>query len=82
MYGGAVRGLLPPRTGNLSDRLGKITNPDAVADELFAAVLSRRPTADERKDVAEALKNAKDRQTTLNELVWAMIASAEFRFNH
>ncbi len=81
-YGTAVRGLLPPRAGNLTDRLSKITNPDAVADELFAAVLSRRPTADERKDVADALKGAKDKQTTINELVWALVASAEFRFNH
>jgi len=81
-YGGAVRGLLPPRPGNLADRLGKITNPDAIADELFAAVLARRPTADELKDVADALKGAKDRQTTINELVWALVASAEFRFNH
>lgn len=81
-YGGAVRGLIPPRAGNLANRLNKITNPDAVADELFAAVLSRRPTADERKDVAAALKDGKDRQTTINELVWALIASAEFRFNH
>ena len=42
------------------------------ADELFAAVFSRRPTADERKDVADALTNTKDRQTTINELVWIM----------
>ncbi len=81
-YGAAVRGMVPPRTGNLTDRLSKITNPDAVADELFAAVLARRPTADERKDVADAIKSAKDKQTTINELVWALVASAEFRFNH
>lgn len=81
-YGAAVRGLLPPRPGNLADRLGKTTNPDAVADELFAAVLSRRPTADERKDVADALKVTTDRGKTINELVWALVASAEFRFNH
>lgn len=81
-YGAAVRGLLPPRAGNLTDRLNKITNPDAVADELFAAVLSRRPTADERADVAEALKRTADRAKTINELVWALVASAEFRFNH
>lgn len=81
-YGGAVRGLIPARAGNLADRLSKLTNPDAVADELFASVYSRRPTADERKDVADALKNTKDRQTTINELIWALIAGAEFRFNH
>lgn len=81
-YGSAVRGLLTPRPGNLTDRLNKLTNPDAVAEELFAAVLSRRPTADERKDVADALKKTTDRGKTINELVWALVASAEFRFNH
>jgi hypothetical protein len=81
-FGGPVRGLLPPRSGNLADRLGKLTNPDAVADELFASVYARRPTAQERQDVADALKGAKDRQTAINELIWALVASAEFRFNH
>jgi hypothetical protein len=81
-YGNAVRGYLPARAGNLADRLNKITNPDAVADELFAAALNRRPTADERKDVADSLKNTADRQKTISELVWALVASAEFRFNH
>lgn len=81
-YGSAVRGLLTPRPGNVTDRLNKLTNPDAVADELFAAVLSRKPTADERNDVAAALKKTADRGKTINELVWALVASAEFRFNH
>jgi len=81
-YGATVRGLLPPRPGNLSDRLNKLTNPDSLADELFSAVLSRLPTDEERKDVADALKNTTDRQKTINELVWALVASAEFRFNH
>ena len=81
-YGGAVRGLVAPRAGNLADRLGKTTNPDALAEELFASVLSRRPTADERSEVAELLKGATDRQKAINEMVWALVASAEFRFNH
>lgn len=74
--------LLSPRAGNLTTRLAAISNPDAVADELFAAVLTRQPTADERGDVVAALKPAKDRPAALDELVWALLASAEFRFNH
>jgi hypothetical protein len=81
-YGAAVRGLLTPRPGNLAARLNALTNPDAVADELFAAVLTRKPTAEERNDVSAALRNAADRGKTINELVWALVASAEFRFNH
>ena len=53
-----------------------------VADELFLSVLTRHPTADERKDIAEALKAAPDRRTAVTEIVWALVVSAEFRFNH
>ena len=62
--------------------LGKHTDPDSVAEELFLSVLSRRPTAEEKKDVADALRSATDRGAVLRELVWALVASAEFRFNH
>jgi len=77
-YGATVRGMLASRTAALA----KLTDPDAVAEELFLSVLSRRPTPDEKKDIADALKSATDRNATLTGLTWALIASAEFRFNH
>jgi hypothetical protein len=77
-----IRGMIAVRPGDLADRLAKLTDPDALADELFVSVFSRKPTADERKDVADALKGTKDRTVAITELVWAMVASAEFRFNH
>jgi hypothetical protein len=40
------------------------------------------PSAEERKDIAAYLGRAKDRTAALPELVWALLASAEFRFNH
>ena len=69
-YGAAVRGYVHARPGNLTDRLSKLTDADAVADELFLSVLTRRPTADEKKDVADCLKDAegpadRDRRTGL-----------------
>lgn len=79
--GAVVRGLTAPRPGNLADRLAKLTD-DTVADELFLAVLTRPATADERTDVAAALAGAANRPAALGELVWALVASAEFRFNH
>jgi len=76
-YGATVRGLVAGRPALLA----KLTPDDAVADELFLSVLSRLPTADEKRDVSEALKS-KDRNAALAELTWALVASAEFRFNH
>ena len=76
-FGGAVRGMIAARTGSLTDRLAKLPDANALAEELFLSVYSRSATVDEKKDVAEALKT-----TALNELVWSLLASAEFRFNH
>lgn len=81
--GAQIRGWLAPRAGNLTDRLSKLSEPAAVAEELYLSVLTRRPDADETKDVAGHLKGRdKDRAVALQEMIWAMLASAEFRFNH
>src|SRR5262249_36098869 len=37
--GALIRGWLAPRAGNLTDRLGKLNDADAVAEELFLSVL-------------------------------------------
>jgi hypothetical protein len=79
-HGATVRGLIAPKAGNLTDRIGKLTDGGAAADELFLSVLGRPPTAEERNDVAELLAGP-DRSAAA-EAVWALVASAEFRFNH
>lgn len=81
-FNAQVRALLAPRKGNLAERLSKLTEPGAFADELFVSVFSRPPTDDESKDIAAALAAAKDRNAVVGELIWALLASAEFRFNH
>jgi hypothetical protein len=81
-YGAAVRGAIAARRGDLLDRAAKLHDPASVADELFVSVLSRPPTEEEKADVAEALRGAADRRAALAEAVWALVTSAEFRFNH
>jgi hypothetical protein len=80
--GQLVRGWLAPRDGNLTDRLLKAATPEALCEELYLSVFTRPPTAEERKDVADFLAKAKDRPAAVREMVWALLASAEFRFNH
>jgi hypothetical protein len=54
-----------------------------AADELYLAVLGRQPTAEEVQLVAAYLASrANDRDVAARELVWGLITSAEFRFNH
>ncbi len=81
-FGPTVRGLLDPKAGGLTRRLAWVRDDRAVADELFLSLLGRPPTADERADVVAMLAGATDRPAAVAEAAWAVLASAEFRFNH
>ena len=81
-HNATIRTYLQPRAGSLMDRCGKLTDANAIADELFLSVFTRPATVDEKKDIADVLKDGKDRNVVLTEVIWAMLASAEFRFNH
>src|SRR5262249_36511655 len=79
--GALLRGWLAARPGNLIDRLTRLTDGAVVAEELYLSVLTRYPGAEERKEVADYLAGrGADRAAALQELAWALLTSAEFRF--
>lgn len=95
--GEPIKSWLNPAPGWLVGRLNALADPSAVADELYLSLLSRRPTQEERAEIADYLarraanppadkdkgKNpAQERIAALRELAWSVLASAEFRFNH
>ncbi len=78
----AVLECLKPQPGNLIDRLSKLTDPDQIADELYLSILTRRPTIDERAELADYLAKRADRTNALVRVAWALLASTEFCVNH
>jgi hypothetical protein len=80
--GGLLAGWLNPGGGNLTERLAKIEDSQALADELYLTVLTRRPTPEEIAHASEYLREAGDeRPARVREMVWSLVTSAEFRFN-
>ncbi|MCA9086843.1 MAG: DUF1553 domain-containing protein, partial [Planctomycetaceae bacterium] len=65
---------------HLVPTLLNITDVDQRADDLFTTVFGRLPTADERVRVAEFCQQ--DAEHRLPQVLWALLCSAEFRFNH
>jgi hypothetical protein len=53
-----------------------------IIEELYLATLSRLPTAEERARVHKLLASASSRQEGLEDLLWALLNTAEFSFNH
>jgi hypothetical protein len=77
-----VERWLLPANNNLTDRLQKLTEPTALADELYLSVLCRKPTAAEIAEVTDYFQTVGDRNAGIQEFVWALLSSSEFRFNH
>lgn len=81
-----MAGLLKPKPGNLTERVLKLPedNYPAIADELYLSVLTRKPASEDVQDVQAYLSTATGdaRAAAVQELIWALISSAEFRFNH
>ena len=80
--GANVEKWLKPQEGALTDRLQKLDSSELLAEELYMSILSRPPTEDEAAAVTSYLESVSDRATAIREMTWALLSSAEFRFNH
>jgi hypothetical protein len=75
--------LLPDGGDRLIGRLKQVNDPQERVDLAVRTVLSRPPTAEETKLLGEYLQKRTDRPAeACRQLVWALLASAEFRFNY
>lgn len=80
---GDVLSWLNPSGDNLTARLGKLEDPNALSEELYLSIFTRKPTAEETQSVNEYLTARKDdRAVAIREIAWALLTSVEFRFHH
>lgn len=80
-----IQNWLPQSGANLCQRLVNLPPADfkALSDELYLTCLTRLPTDEEVQEVTTYLADrAETRPAAYQELIWALIASAEFRFIH
>ena len=80
---GVVTSWASPAAGNVADRMVQEKDVKKAAEDLYLTILSRPPTADESEEVAKALTAQADKKAEcVQEWVWGLLTSAEFRFNH
>lgn len=69
--------------GVLANPLSAQKEPKLLAEEMYLHVLNRRPTDDEVAAVTTYLQSRADaRVPAIQEMVWGLLSSTEFRFNH
>ena len=64
------------------NRYRKIKEPLALAEELYLVALSRKPRPAEAKRVVAFIKSVKNRDQAIRDLVWAIVNTQEFMFQH
>jgi hypothetical protein len=79
-----LRQIIRRRKGNLMDALLSSKAPwEESVDQLYLTVLSRPPRDEERKRFVEYVTaDPKNPEPLVEEAIWALLASSEFRFNH
>jgi hypothetical protein len=76
-----IDGLLEPRNGNtMAQLLAQKTSEERV-EVAYRAVLGRDPSADELSRCKTFL-DGRPKQTGAKDLLWALLAGAEFQMNH
>jgi hypothetical protein len=81
--GGSINSWVGPGGNNVTERVAMQNDPRVAAEELYLAVFTRMPSEQETTEVANYLASrAADKNVAAQELVWALLNSAEFRFNH
>lgn len=79
-------GDLQAKVGAADGRLARLVQqgkPDAaIVEELYLAVYARPPQPDERQAALKYLARQEDRQAALEDLLWVLLNTKEFLFNH
>ena len=68
--------------GRIAKLMEKKTPPEQAVEELYLATLSRPPTAAEQQTAMGYLQKQKDLRRGMEDLLWVLLNTREFMFNH
>ena len=78
-----IREMVSVKNSKLVQEVASIEIAEHRVDRLFIRILGREPDAEERSHCVSFLSaRLGNRQAAIESLTWALITSAEFRFNH
>jgi hypothetical protein len=77
-----IEGKITSGKGRVAAWLKKKIEVDDAIEEIYRVALARRPTADELKFAHDYVVREPDRKKGFEDLMWAMLNTKEFLFNH
>lgn len=81
--GAAINSWIAPSGGNVTERIINEPDPRKAAEDLYLTLLTRMPTEEEITDVTNCFAaRPNEKAAVAQQLVWGLLTSVEFRFNH
>ena len=68
--------------GRIAKLMERKATPEQAIEELYLAAFSRFPTKAERHTALDYLQKQPDRRRGLEDLLWVLLNTREFMFNH
>lgn len=82
MNNASINARIGSKTGRIASLIAAKTDDRRLVEELYLAAYSRYPSASEMKQAVADLAKAKNRQQAAEDILWALLNSKEFVFNH
>lgn len=79
---GEVQNKIASGNGRIASLLKAKKQDAEILEELYLLTLGRFPRADERREVLQYVASESDRKTAFEDVLWAILNTKEFLFNH
>ena len=77
-----VQKQLQSSTGRATNLAKSDLSPEQIVEQLYLLAYSRFPTQEEKELASAVIPTEGDRQEAIRDLIWALMNTAEFVFNH
>lgn len=82
MNNAGINGRIASKEGRISKAFTAKQTPEQIVEDVYLASLSRFPSSEERQHAVNTITKAKTPQNAAEDLLWVLINSKEFVFNH
>jgi hypothetical protein len=80
--GDTINKKLDAKGCRISRWLADKTPPDQIVEHAYLGAFSRFPTTQERAKLVKILQASPDRRAAAEDMLWALLSTKEFLFNH
>jgi hypothetical protein len=80
--GDTINKKLDDKTCRITRWIDAKTEPSQIIDHAYMTAFSRNPTQQERDRLSKIITQSPDRRAAVEDMLWAVLSSKEFLFNH